>query len=96
VFQLLGRYQFRSDFRANIEGWLKLMIRWYETYGKEDKGIAQLKGEGGKKTITDAYNFATTEGGFAAAYLPADIVDYLNRLKGYAKKLDELNKKIWK
>jgi hypothetical protein len=92
-FRLLGRYQFRSEFRANLEGWLKLMIRWIETYGKEDKGIARLKGNGVESEFREAYNFATTEGNFAAAHLPANIVDYLNRLKGYAKRIEELAKK---
>jgi hypothetical protein len=92
-FMQLGRYQFRSDFRVNLEGWLKLMIRWLETYGMKDMGIEKLKGDKAKTEFQNAFNFATTEGGFSAVYLPQNITDYLKRLQSYAKRIDELMKK---
>ncbi|MEZ5992419.1 MAG: hypothetical protein R3E76_08700 [Planctomycetota bacterium] len=91
-FTLLGRYQFRGDFRRNLEDWLKVLIQWIEAYGKEDKGIEQLKGDGAQRTFQDAYNAAMREGGLDQTYLPEDIKQYLERLKGYGKKIAELCK----
>ncbi|MCA8910989.1 MAG: hypothetical protein KDB82_04755 [Planctomycetes bacterium] len=92
-FTLLGRYQFRGDFRQNLEEWLKLIIQWLDTYGAESKGIEALKGDGLKKVVIDAYNTADREGALDQTYLPDSVKQYLDRIKQYGKRIDELAKK---
>lgn len=89
-FTKLGRYQFRGDFRSNLEEWLKLTAQWIEVYGAEDKGISDLKGDGAKNTFQDAYNIAMREGGLNATYLPDDIKQYLERIKGLGAQIAKL------
>ena len=91
-FTLLGRYQFRGDFRKNMERWAQLMIRWLETYGVKDQGIESLKGTI-KSKVDEAYSVVSRESSLDQTYLPESVNAYLDRLKGYAKKIDELRKK---
>lgn len=92
-FTLLGRYQFRGDFRKNMERWAQLTIQWLETYGADDKGIESLKKAGVSNTVSEAFNVVTRESSLDQSYLPESVKNYLNRLKGYAKQIEDLAKK---
>ncbi|MBZ0135893.1 MAG: hypothetical protein K8I27_05930 [Planctomycetes bacterium] len=92
-FMSLGRYQFRGDFRRNLERWSELMIRWLETYNADAKGVPALKDDGLQKAIKEAYDMVSRESSLDQTYLPQSIKDYLDRLKGLGKRIEELAKK---
>ncbi|MCB9894667.1 MAG: hypothetical protein H6839_09470 [Planctomycetes bacterium] len=92
-FKLLSEYQFRGDFRDNLEAWLKLTALWLEKYGNKDMGVEALK-DGGVKTYSQSgYDTAMSESSLEATYLPTEMKEYLKRLKDYAKKIADLCKK---
>jgi hypothetical protein len=91
-FKLLSAYQFRSEFRENLESWLKLSIRWLQTYGDKDMGIEDLKGPGVTLQAQGAYDVAFSEGNLDGTHLPEEMKQYLARLKEYAKQLQAVCK----
>ncbi|MCG3182398.1 MAG: hypothetical protein ICCCNLDF_00460 [Planctomycetes bacterium] len=91
-FKLLGAYQFRGEFRENLESWLKLSVRWLQTYGDKDMGIEELKGAGVTQQAQGAYDVALSESSLEATYLPDEMKQYLARLKDYAKQLEKVCK----
>lgn len=91
-FKLLSAYQFRSEFRENLESWLKLSIRWLQAYGDKDMGIEELKGAGVQSQAQGAYDVAFSEGNLDGTHLPEEMKQYLARLKEYAKQLQAVCK----
>jgi hypothetical protein len=91
-FKLLSAYQFRSEFRENLESWLQLIVRWIETYGDKDMGIDDLKGAGLLAQAQGAYDTAQSESSLDATHLPDEMKQYLARLKDYAKQLEKVCK----
>jgi hypothetical protein len=89
-FTLLGRYQFRGDFRRNLERWGELLIQWLETYGTDDKGIAGLKGG---QVFKDALEVLGRESSLDQTYLPGYLKQYLDRLKALHDNLKALYEK---
>ena len=92
-FKLLSEYQFRGDFRDNLEAWLQLTVKWLETYGKKDMGVEALKGDGVNVMAQAGYDTAMAESSLEPTYLPEEMQNYLKRVKDYAKKIGELQKK---
>ncbi|MCA8915271.1 MAG: hypothetical protein KDB90_07655 [Planctomycetes bacterium] len=92
-FKLLSEYQFRGDFRDNLEAWLKLTAKWLEVYGDKDMGVEALKGGGVLTYSQSAYDTASSESSLESTYLPEEMKNYLARVKGYAKQIADLCKK---
>lgn len=92
-FRLLDSYQYREEFRYNLEQWLKLAIRWVNAYGTDDKDIEVLKGDGARQFLQDAYNIATTEAALPSKHLPQEMRSYLERLGDYAEQVAAAAKK---
>ena len=92
-FRLLSEYSFRSEFRSNLESWLKLTVTWLETYGAKDTSVEEIKGEAFKKFLQDSYNTAMSEGSRDATHLPDEMKEYLKRLNELAKQIASLASK---
>lgn len=93
-FRKLTNYAYRSEFRHSFVNWLKLNVLWFETYGKDEKGIPELKNQAFKEILSTATNQARSEGSNASVYLTDETKLHLDVIKDYATKLEALGKKL--
>ncbi|MBX3458721.1 MAG: hypothetical protein KF696_02005 [Planctomycetes bacterium] len=90
-FTKLGAYQYRTEFRNNLVGWLETMVRWIDTYGlKPPAGVSEKEIA---QWIQDAYTTAKSEGSMKAAYLADDTKAYLAKVQALEKQIAESCKK---
>lgn len=93
-FRKLTNYAYRTEFRHNFVAWLKLNVLWFETYGKDEKGIPELKGGTFKEILGTAASQARSESANVSVVLTDDTKAHLEVIKEQSVKLDALAKKL--
>lgn len=84
-FTKLHAYQYRTEFRNNLIGWLETMVRWIDTYGlKPPAGVSEKEIA---QWIQDSYLAAYSEGKMTAAYLAEDTKQYLAKVRELEKQI---------
>ncbi len=87
-FTELSAYQYRTEYRNNLVGWIELMIEWKRTYGA-DKAPAGVDAKQVSKLMSEAATIAKRESEFKAAYMTDDTKQHVATMKKLAEAIEK-------